>query len=102
MTDKPKVPANPALVEWPRDEWGFTSALRQELLRVASAIRGSDEKQKLFLGTLGIAAQHAQARFERDKTDLQAEVQAEADRIERVNRTGRVYGRAVSDEAAAG
>ena len=93
---KAVVPGNPALLEWPRDEWGTLSPLRTELTQAAGRIRGSAEKHKLFLATLGYAAQHAQARLESDKQALIKEGQDEADRIANVNRTARVYGRAVA------
>lgn len=93
---KPAVPANPALVEFPRDEYGTMSNLRRELLLAASNIRGNPEKHKLYLNTLGIAAQHAAARLDADKAAIQQEHDDEVARIERVNRTGRVHGRAVA------
>lgn len=71
------VPANPALVEFPRDPWGFTSELRKVGLRAASSIRGNDEKHKLFLDTIRVLAQHALARLEGD-------AEAVARRIEEV------------------
>lgn len=92
---KNPVPANPALVEWPRDEYGNLSNLRRELLLAASTVRGNTEKHKLFLATLGVAAQHAQARLSSDKAAIQQEADDEVARIERVNATGRVHGRAV-------
>ena len=92
---KALVPANPALVEFPRDEYGTMSALRKELLLAASTVRGNETKHKLFLATLGIAAQHAQARLAADKQAIQQEYDDEVARIERVNRTGRVHARAV-------
>lgn len=57
-----EVSHNPAKVEFPRDKWGFTTALRKYGLKVAGAIRGDEEKLALFLQTLAILAQHAQAR----------------------------------------
>lgn len=89
------VPANPALVEFPRDEYGTMSNLRKELLLAASTVRGNETKHKLFLATLGIAAQHAQARLAADKAAIQQEYDDEVARIERVNRTGRVHARTV-------
>ncbi len=92
---RPAVPANPALVEFPRDEYGTMSALRKELLLAASTVRGNETKHKLFLETLSIAAQHAQSRLQADKNALQQEYDDEVARIERVNRTGRVHARTV-------
>ena len=92
---KALVPANPALVEFPRDEYGTMSNLRRELLLAASTVRGNETKHKLFLATLGIAAQHAQSRLAADKAAIQQEYDDEVARIERVNRTGRVHARTV-------
>ena len=61
------VSSNPAQVEFPRDTWGFTTALRKYGLLVAGAIRGDEEKLSIYIQTLGILAQHAQARIEGDK-----------------------------------
>ncbi|QOE32169.1 hypothetical protein CPT_Paso_052 [Rhizobium phage Paso] len=77
------VSSNPALVEFPRDEWGFTAALRKTGLQVAGAIRGDEKKLELFIQTLGILAQHAQARIEGDKA-------ARAERLEQIANSGRV------------
>lgn len=73
------VPANPALVEFPRDQWGFTSELRKAGLRAASAVRGDDEKHKLFLDTIRILAQHALARLEGDAEAVAARVKQVAE-----------------------
>lgn len=70
MTDETNtVSANPALVSFPRDEWGFTSALRKYGLLVAGAIRGDEKKLALYIQTLGILAQHAQARLPSDQAE---------------------------------
>ena len=72
------VSPNPAQVEFPRDEWGFTSALRKTGLQVAGAIRGDQKKLDLFIQTLGILAQHAQARIEGDLVERKARLEAAA------------------------
>ncbi|WP_085352839.1 hypothetical protein [Bradyrhizobium canariense] len=74
------VPANPAMVEFPRDEWGFTTELRKAGLQAASRIRGNDEKHKLFIDTIKIIAQHAIARLEGDAAALVAEIEQIAER----------------------
>lgn len=68
-----EVSSNPALVEFPRDEWGFTSDLRKAGLAAASAIYGNPEKQALFIATLRVLAQHAGARVNSDAAALKAE-----------------------------
>ena len=93
---KNPVPANPAMVEFPRDEYGTLSPLRQELLLAASRIRGNKEKHALFLATLETAAQHALARFQPDAAAIQSEADEEVARINRANAVGRVAGRAVA------
>lgn len=89
MTANP-VSSNPALVEFPRDTWGFTTALRKYGLLVAGAIRGDDQKLTIFLQTLAVLAQHAQARIEGDK-------EAKRVRLEELAASGRlnVAGQAV-------
>lgn len=77
------VSSNPALVEFPRDVWGFTTSLRKYGLLVAGAIRGDEEKLNLYIQTLGILAQHAQARIEGDKL-------ARAVRLAEIATSGRV------------
>ena len=69
-TEAPKVSTNPALVEFPRDEWGFTSELRAAGLRAASAVNGNNDKQAVFMGTLRTLALHATARLEPDAAAL--------------------------------
>lgn len=93
--ENPTVSANPALVEWPRDEWGTLANLRRELLLAASNIRGQDYKHELYMKTLQIAAMHALARLAGDKAAVEAELLHEAQRVERAAATGRVYGQAV-------
>ena len=66
------VSTNPALVEFPRDEWGFTSDLRKAGLQAASSVRGNPEKQALFVATLRVLAQHAAARLKGDAAELKA------------------------------
>jgi hypothetical protein len=64
------ISANPALVEFPRDQWGMTSELRKAGIRAASAVRGNPEKQALLIATLRVIAQHAAARVGADASAL--------------------------------
>ena len=93
------VSSNPALVEWPRDEWGTLANLRKELLLAASNIRGQNDKHELYLKTLTTAAQHALARFADDKAAVQRELEYEQKRLELAasgqNNATRVYARPV-------
>jgi len=77
--DKP-VSANPALVEFPRDEWGMTSELRKAGIRAAQSVRGNPEKQALFVATLRILAQHSAARVNSDADAVKARVRKLAER----------------------
>lgn len=89
------VSPNPALVEFPRDTWGFTTALRKYGLLVAGAIRGDDEKLALYIQTLGILAQHATARIEGDKL-------ARAVKLAELANTGRATQQGINVEAPDG
>lgn len=60
------VSDNPAKVEFPTDKWGFTSAIRKEVLKAASNVKGNEEKHNLLLGTLAILCQHIMVRKEGD------------------------------------
>ncbi len=86
------VTANPALIDWPSDIWGMTSTLRAAFIMAARAVRGNDEKMKLFMDTVRIGAQHAVARFDGDKAGIQDEIFREAEAIERRAFTARVAG----------
>ena len=66
------VSANPAKLEFPRDTWGFTSAVKRVVLLAASSIKGNKEKHDLLVGTLAILIQHLVARV---GTDREAETQ---------------------------
>lgn len=70
---KNTVSHNPAMVEFPSDEYGFTSTLREAGLRTASNINGSPEKHRLYMDTLRVLAGHAQARLEIDANEQQLE-----------------------------
>lgn len=74
------VATNPALVEFPRDQWGMTSELRKAGLRAASSVRGNPEKQALLLQTLRVIAQHSQARLQSDADALIARGEKIAER----------------------
>lgn len=61
--------ANPALLEFPRDVNGFTTALRKELLTAAGRVQGFEDKQELLLNTLYVAVAHIKARYKKDRED---------------------------------
>jgi hypothetical protein len=90
------VSGNPALVEFPRDTWGFTSDLRKAGLLAASAVRGSQEKQDLLLATLRVIAQHSLARFDGDAEAVQVRLAEIAERDSLV--LHRQYGRVAPTE----
>lgn len=69
------VPANPAMINWPQDKWGYTSELRKAGLKLAAGIQGQDDKHALALATLATLARHIHARHQADK-------KAKAERME--------------------
>lgn len=60
------VSANPAKLEFPRDTWGFTSAVKKTVLLAASAVKGNKEKHDLLVAVLAILIQHLVKRQEPD------------------------------------
>lgn len=82
-----KATANPALLEFPTDKWGFTSGIKKEILKAASTVRGQDDKHDLLVGTLAVLIRHIQLRKASDKAteDHRRSVQ-EAARAERAPR----------------
>jgi hypothetical protein len=95
-----KVPANPALISWPRDQWGMCVDLRKALVEAARNVRGNDEKMEVFMSTLKVGIQHAMARLGSDKEALVAAIAAEEEAIARRNQTGRVAGYSVPIDVA--
>jgi len=82
-----KVGPNPAQVEFPTDKWGFTAAIRKEVLKAASSVRGQDDKHDLLVGTLAILIKHVQVRKELDAAfRAQRFVEEDAARVERLHR----------------
>lgn len=74
-SDKPQVPANPTLIEWPSDPEGVTSALKKELLNTGSRMNGNEARYQCIMQVLRTAAAHFSARIESQKQEI-------ADRIE--------------------
>lgn len=66
-----KVGTNPAKLEFPQDRWGFTSAIRKEVLKAASAVKGQDDKHDLLLSTLLVLLTHIKARKDADAANRQ-------------------------------
>lgn len=61
------VSANPAEIKFPKDQWGFTSGVRREVLRACASVRGNDEKHAILVATLAILLQHTHKRLPKDK-----------------------------------
>ena len=82
----PAVSANPAAVEFPRDQYGFTSDLRAIGLSAAGRVLLSQDKLDVYLETLEILAKHAVARFNKNTASAKAEaedrIKADKDRAE--------------------
>lgn len=66
------VPANPALLQWPSDQYGTCSAIKQPLLDCIGSLNGAEEKLEVFLKTVQMAVEHALVRFENQRADKQA------------------------------
>lgn len=66
-----EVSVNPAELKFPTDRWGFTSAIRREVLKQAATVRGQKDKHDLLVGTLAILIAHIQKRL-----PIDAETQA--------------------------
>lgn len=66
-----KVGTNPATLEFPTDKWGFTSAVKKEILKAAGNVKGQDDKHDLLLATLVILVTHIKARKDKDQVDRQ-------------------------------
>lgn len=58
--------SNPAKLEFPTDPWGFTSAIKTQVLKAASTVKGSDDKHALLVGTLAVLIAHIKARKDSD------------------------------------
>lgn len=74
--------SNPATLEFPTDKWGFTSAIKQAVLKAASTVNGQDDKHALIVGTMAVLIAHIKARKESDaalQTERRARNQAFAD-----------------------
>lgn len=79
-----KAGSNPAELEFPTDPWGFTSGLKQSVLRAAGTVRGQDDKHILLMGTLMVLLAHIRARLPADKEARSNALAAEeAARLER-------------------
>lgn len=84
------VPSNPAMVEFPRDVWGFTTELRKALLKAAGSVRGNSDKHDVLMQTIRVGAQHAFARLDGDAGNVAAKVAALADKAASRYEAGRV------------
>lgn len=70
-----KAGSNPATLEFPTDKWGFTSAIRKEVLKAGSTVRGQQDKHDLLIGTLAVLIQHLKARLPSDRAVAQQQLQ---------------------------
>lgn len=91
---KAESTSNPAQIEFPTDKWGFTSGIKKEVLRVASTIRGKDDKHAILVMTMAVLAAHIKGRLLLDKKHEQARKETlaalEAERLPRERTTGRI------------
>ena len=72
---------NPRDIEWPHDEYGFTTMVRKEGVRAVGRIKADPAKLAVFLDTLRTLAQHAQVKVEDQKVQVEADRAAAAARI---------------------
>lgn len=93
-----EVPANPALLEWPRDEFGTLVNLRAALIEAARGCRGRKDRFDVLKNTIRMGLAHAMARLEADAAALNAELEHEAARIAERE----LYGRTFSNARPAG
>lgn len=89
---------NPLDIQWPQDEYGFTTMLRKEGARAIGRIQGDATKMRVLLDTLEVLRDHAEAKLAdhvnevarnkaaSDNIRAAAEARAEADRKEQVKR----------------
>ncbi|ANS06242.1 hypothetical protein HOR19_gp49 [Phage MedPE-SWcel-C56] len=97
-TANPKVTANPALVDWPTDEYNFLQPLRSAILAAAGRVNGDKTKEEAFMATLSVGARHCKARatkmrdmkasaidsaLARERRDAEIEAQRTATEIDR-------------------
>lgn len=61
------VSDNPAAIQWPSDQWGFTSEVRKAISLAAGKLGGSKEKEALLIGTIMVGLAHVKKRSEKDK-----------------------------------
>ena len=92
--------ANPALVEFPADPWGFTRELRKVGLEAASRVKGQEDKQIVLLGTLMVLIAHTKARLEGDKAAHAERIAEVHTSFEEANKYNRQYGIELAAKAA--
>lgn len=61
-----KAGTNPAQLEFPTDKWGFTSAIKREVLKQAATIKGQQDKTDLITCVLAVLLKHVQLRQAED------------------------------------
>lgn len=72
--------SNPGLIEWPFDQYGFTTVLRKEGVRAIGRVNGNPEKAEVLLGTLQVLAQHLKARVPDQQAAIEQVVAAAENR----------------------
>lgn len=98
--------ANAATLQFPTDQWGFTSGLKKEVLKAASAVQGQTDKHDLLVGTILVLLAHIKARKDADAAyrvrRLEIQAAAEAERLPREATGGGVRTAAVTTERTNG
>lgn len=97
---------NAAKLEFPTDQWGFTSGLKKEVLKAASAVQGQTDKHDLLVGTILVLLAHIKARKDDDAAfrvrRLNIQAAAELERRPREATGGAVRSTAVTTERTNG
>lgn len=85
---------NPRLIEFPYDQFGFTTMLRKEGVRAVGRIKGDKAKMDVFLQTLRVLGDHAKAKIADQSKDAEMAAAAAA------NREKAAYARSLADQKA--
>lgn len=67
---------NPTMLVWPTDVWGFTAALKDALVAVASRVNGAPDKKALVDAVLATGLAHLEAKYANDSMIRQNAINA--------------------------
>lgn len=84
----------PSKIEFPFDEYGFTTLLRKEGVRAVGRINGDESKLSVFIQTLQVLAEYARAKIEDQAKVRERQLAAVK------NRRDAEYARSIADQEA--